>query len=90
MWTLDCLLSTVVECGVSGVSVDLLSVECGLMWKRQQMRGRKRANFRLSVASITIFSGELISTLAGAPFQARKANYLIGVFVCLLKLEGSR
>ena len=31
-----------------------------------------------------------ISTLAGAPFQARKANYLIGVFVCLLKLEGSR
>ena len=32
----------------------------------------------------------LISTLAGAPFQARKANYLIGVFVCVLKLEGSR
>ena len=24
------------------------------------------------------------------PSQARKANYLIGVFVCLLKLEGSR
>ena len=31
-----------------------------------------------------------ISTLAGAPFQAMKANYLIGVFVCLLKIEGSR
>ena len=31
-----------------------------------------------------------ISTLAGAPFQARKANYLIGVFVCLLKLVEAR
>ena len=26
-------------------------------------------------------------TVAGAPFQARKANYLIGVFVCLFKLQ---
>ena len=36
------------------------------------------------------FEPEHISTLAGAPFQAMKANYLIGVFVCLLKIEGSR
>ena len=34
-----------------------------------------------------LITPEQISTLAGAPFQAMKANYLIGIFVCLLKLQ---
>ena len=42
-----------------------------------------------SSRSVGFFYTRNISTLAGAPFQAMKANYLIGVFVCLLKIEGS-
>ena len=48
--------------------------------------------FRVRFGAVTLshVTSICISTLAGAPFQARKANYLIGVFVCLLKLVEAR
>ena len=69
-----------------------------------QLRELSRKIYRICSASSRILHGCLVrkfncvslkymfqcSTLAGAPFQAMKANYLIGVFVCLLKIEGSR